>query len=66
MFYTGDPVYDAELHEEQRERYLCRFPRCAHCGEYITERKLFDLDGNLYHLDCAEMEFQKDTEDYID
>ena len=66
MPYTDDPIFDFELHEAQRERRLDKFPVCAHCDEPITDDHLFDIDGELYHLRCAEQEFQKFTEDYIE
>ena len=65
-FRTDDPVYDHALYEAQRERMLDRYPVCAHCGEPITDERLFDVDGELYHVSCAEGEFQKWTEDYVE
>lgn len=66
MPYTDNPIFDHALYEAQRERMIDKFPKCAHCGEPITDDHLFDIDGELYHLSCAEREFQKFTDDYID
>ena len=41
------------------------YPICSHCGERITEDRLFDIDGDLYHPECAVKEFCKFTEDYV-
>lgn len=57
--------YDAfERHEADQEAQLERCPKCAYCGEPIQEDYLFDIDGELYHEDCAKELFRKDTENY--
>lgn len=53
-----------EHHEREQERWLAKRPVCCHCGEYIQEENLFDINGNLYHEECAFQEFRKWTEDY--
>ena len=65
MIYTDDPVRDAERHAEEQDRQLDRYPKCAHCGEPIQDERLFDINGELYHVECAEDEFKKWTEDCI-
>ena len=58
--YSMWEAYEARI-EAARER----FPICSHCGERIYEERLFDIDGELYHPECAVKEFCKFTEDYI-
>ena len=59
--------YDAwKKHDQQETDWLNSRPRCEHCGEAIQDEDLFDLEGTLYHIDCAMEEFKKKTEDYIE
>ena len=55
-----------ERHEAEREALLEKFPVCEICGEPIQDNHLWDINGELYHTDCAKCEFLKDTEDYIE
>lgn len=49
----------------REEAWLARRPVCSHCGEHIQGRRLFDIDGELWHRSCFIEEFEKETEDYI-
>lgn len=53
-----------EAHEAKQEASLRKCPVCSYCGKPIQEERLFDIDGELYHMECAEKEFCKFTEDY--
>lgn len=53
-----------ESRERKQEAQLRKRPICSHCGEPIQDERLFDINGELYHLDCAKSEFCKYTEDY--
>lgn len=66
MFYTDDPLSDFERWDMEQSRQLARCPVCSRCGEPIQEEDLWDFDGDLYHTDCAEIEFKRNTEDYIE
>lgn len=58
-------VYDMwRAHDIEQERRLARRPVCSHCGEHIQEEELFDIDGKLYHEECAIELFRKWAEDY--
>ena len=59
--------YDAwEAHEMEQDEWLRRCPICTFCEQPIQDEKLFDINGELYHISCAEEEFMKRTEDYIE
>ena len=61
------PDYN-DLHREyeaRRERELRKNPKCAECGERITDEYLFDIEGVLYCQTCMNNNFRKDVEDYI-
>lgn len=51
-------------HEAMQTAWLQRQPVCSHCGRHIQDERLFDINGELYHTDCAEKVFCKWTEDY--
>lgn len=52
-------------HDRDQQRWLDSLPKCDHCNEPIQDEDLFDVEGTLYHMECAEQEFKKKTEDYI-
>lgn len=54
-----------ERREREKEAWLAKRPVCSYCGEPIQEGELWDINGELYHTECAEREFKKQTEDYI-
>ena len=57
--------YDQWAYLEARQTaWLQRQPVCSYCGKHIQDERLFDINGELYHPDCAEKEFCKYTEDY--
>ena len=53
-----------EANERRMEAWLSGKPICSHCGNPIQDERLFDINGILYHVECAEEEFLKWTEDY--
>ena len=58
-------VYDLwEAHEARQTAWLRKRPICSHCGEPIQDERIWDINGQLFHPDCAEDEFCKWTEDY--
>lgn len=66
MYRTDDPIADHARWSADQEREAARYPVCVYCGYPILEDKLFDFNGDTYHIECAEEEFQKDTEDYME
>jgi RNA polymerase-binding transcription factor DksA len=63
-FRHGDPLDDFDSLDRQESKV--NYPICCHCGEPIEDRKLFDIEGNLYHTECARDEFLKRTRNYIE
>lgn len=51
-------------HEARQTAWLQTRPIYSYCGKPIQDERLFDINGELYHPDCAEKEFCKWTEDY--
>lgn len=65
-FRLGDPLDDFDRLDRQQSRVVRKYPVCCHCEEEIKGGRLFDIDGNLYHMDCARDEFVKLARDYIE
>lgn len=61
-----DPYSQWKIREREAERWLKSRPLCSHCCKHIQEERLFDINGELYHVECAEEEFKKWTEDYTE
>ena len=66
MYRTDNPEADFNRWDADQAREAARYPVCAYCGYSIQEDKLFDIDGDTYHIECAEEEFKKDTEGYLE
>jgi hypothetical protein len=52
--------------EARAEAWLARCPVCSHCRKPIQDERCFVINGEIYHPDCAEMEFLKWTDDYME
>lgn len=65
MGFTDDPIKDFERYERRKQQWLDSLPVCEHCNEPIQDENLMDFEGTLYHLECAEREFKRKTENYI-
>lgn len=57
---------EADRRDREEAEWLKRCPKCEKCGEPIQDDFLFDIGGELYHVDCAEELFRKSANDYID
>lgn len=55
-----------EDRERQQEAWLARRPKCVHCNQPIQDERVFDVEGELYHVDCFNESHLKWTEDYIE
>lgn len=65
-YRTDDPFADFDRWDRDQQKELDSLPWCEHCNEPIQDEDLMDIDGTLYHLECAEREFKRKTEDYIE
>lgn len=54
MFYSNDPAWDAEMHDQAKERELAEMPVCDGCGEHIQSDYLYRIDGSVYCEECIE------------
>ena len=63
MYWTDDPVADAERYIADQDRRYKQLPRCCKCGERFHEDELEDINGSDYCKYCAE-EFYEEVEQY--
>ncbi len=61
MTLTCDPVYDADQHDAECERWLERRPVCKMCGEHIQDDWGYCIDGDWICENCMD-----DFRAYID
>lgn len=64
-YYTDNPVADYNRYAADQERELQKLPKCSHCGEPIQDDFCWEIDGEIYHQDCAEELFCHCTDNYI-
>lgn len=65
MMFTNDPVADFHRYDSEQERKLEELPVCEYCRHPIQDEHLWDIEGTLYHEECAALQFRKDSEDYV-
>lgn len=51
MFYSDNPVRDAEMYMARQEAELLKMPICEHCGERIQD-DYYEIDGCIVCDDC--------------
>ena len=66
MYYSGDPVRDAERYFADQDRELERRPVCSYCEEHIQEEYFYLINGDAFCECCLDNHFRKPIEDYID
>lgn len=53
LFYSDDPAADFGRWDEYQNRQLELLPKCEHCREHIQDERLMNIEGALYHTECA-------------
>lgn len=66
MFWSDDPVRDAERYFDDQDRRLERRPVCCYCEEHIQDEHYYLINGDAYCKGCLDDNFKKPIEDYID
>lgn len=66
MFWSDDPVRDAERYFAEQDRQLERLPVCSYCEEPIQDEHFYLINGDAYCESCLDNHFRKHIEDYID
>jgi hypothetical protein len=52
------------FNEAEKDAWLESRPVCEHCGHPIQDEGLMNINGYLYHVDCAIETFSAETEDF--
>lgn len=52
MFYTDDPVRDAERHDADQNKWLEKMPVCVDCLEHIQDELAFYYKGEWVCHNC--------------
>ncbi len=52
MYYTDNPVADAERYLRDQDDALARLPKCELCGEPIQQERAVYIDGAYYCDEC--------------
>lgn len=60
MYWTDDPVKDAERYiADQEKRAAELLPKCADCGEYVQEDYYFEINDEVICPDCLDSHYRK-------
>lgn len=53
MFYSDDPIRDAERHQAWLDARQEVIGKCEHCGDDIyADEDYYDIEGEIIHEDC--------------
>lgn len=65
MFYTDDPVRDADRWVDAQEKELEKLPKCSECDEPIQEDCCYEFNDELICETCLRDYHRVDTDKYI-
>lgn len=54
MWFSDDPVMDAERYAAEQEDQLSECPICSECDEYITDESAFYINDEWICESCME------------
>ena len=63
MFYSDDPVADAERYSAEQDSEIRRLPVCCECKGHIQQEKAVRIDGKWYCDYCLDEMREYTTED---
>ena len=66
LFYSDDPTADFDRWDEYQNRQLEQLPKCEHCHECIQDERLMNIEGALYHTECAVEVFSEWTTEHTE
>jgi len=65
LFYTDNPVADAERYAAEQEAKLDRLPVCCYCDEPIQDDFYYEINGENICECCLDRFFRKSVDDYV-
>ena len=63
MYYTDDPVKDAERYAADRDEELEQLPVCDYCGEHIQDEFCYKIDDDILCRKCVDYLYRHRTTD---
>ena len=66
MYFTDDPVADAERYAAEQEEELEKLPRCECCGEPIQQEKAIYYNDQWCCNDCSYDFWDEIKEDFME
>ena len=64
MYYTDDPVWDADRWDADQQRKLDKLPKCDVCGEPIQDGHYYLINQKNICPECLENEFRREVDDW--
>lgn len=65
MYFTDNPIADAERYMAEQEAELRVLPECAECGEKIQDEYCYEFNGEYICWNCLKEYHEVRTEDLI-
>lgn len=65
MYYSDDPVRDAERYMEDQERRSEQRPVCSDCGYTIYDDHYYQINDEVICRRCLDHNYRKQVEDFI-
>ena len=65
MYYTDDPLWDADRYQAEQDEELAKLPRCSECDEPIQDDHCYEFNGELICETCLRDYHRVDTERYV-
>lgn len=66
MYYTDNPVMDAERHMQDQDEQLEKLPVCECCGEPIQQEKAVYYNDQWCCEDCEDEFWRSIREDFLE
>lgn len=64
MFYSDDPVADAQRYYDYLDSLAAACPVCEHCGEHIQDEHCCKVGDLFFHEECIVEHYGVKTDDY--
>lgn len=65
MFYSDNPVLDAERFQAALDKEEAALPVCSICDNHVMDGYFYLINDEVVCPDCLEYHYRKEVEDYI-
>ena len=66
MFYSDNPIADAERYAAYMDMQTKKLPVCCKCKNHIQDDTCFKVDDDVYCEGCMRKKYEVWTEDLMD